>query len=276
MKANVVSKTGVVGMVSQNIKELVAMENENSIEWGQFQNEDSFEKLDVLMPVYNEAESIRSVILDFYNEIAQKLPITMKVAEDGSDDGTREILLSLKKELPISLFSDPRRKGYAKAAGDALKKTDNEWVFFSDSDGQYFPSDFWQLWENRNGCDMIIGRKLQRCEGIYRTVLAKGFHGIANNMFGLELNDSDCGFRLINRKLIDSIVDEVKFLKYSFWAEFTIRACLKGFKVREVPIHHAVRNNGNTQIYKPSKIPLIVLKQLFGLSQLYFDTKKSK
>ena len=120
-----------------------------------------------------------------------------------------------------------------------LKKASNEWVFFSDSDGQYFPSDFWQLWNNRRGYDLIIGRKLQRSEGVYRTVLANGFHGIANNMFGLSLNDSDCGFRLIRKRLIDSIVNEVKFLKYSFWAEFTIRACLKGFRVREVPIHHA-------------------------------------
>jgi glycosyltransferase involved in cell wall biosynthesis len=200
----------------------------------------------------------------------------MIVAEDGSNDGTREILMALKNDLPISVFSDATRKGYAKAAGDALRKSSNEWVFFSDSDGQYCPSDFWQLWENRSGYDMIIGRKLQRSEGVYRTVLSNGFHGIANNMFGLRLNDSDCGFRLIRKRLIDSIVNEVKFLKYSFWAEFTIRASLKGFKVSEIPIHHAERNYGSTQIYATSKIPLIVLKQLYGLSQLYFDTKKSK
>ncbi len=274
--ANVASKTEMVGEGLRNLEELAVVRKKNSMERNQLQNEDVFQKLGVLMPVYNEAESIRSVILNFYDEIAQKLPITMTVAEDGSDDGTREILSSLKNELPISLFSDPRRKGYAKAAADALKKTSNEWVFFSDSDGQYFPSDFWRLWENRNGYDMIIGRKLQRSDGIYRTVLANGFHGIANNMFGLELNDSDCGYRLIHKRLIDSIINEVKFLKYSFWSEFTIRACLKGFKVREVPIHHAGRNQGNTRIYKPSKIPLIILKQLFGLSRLYLDTKKSK
>ena len=120
--------------------------------------------------------------------------------------------------------------------------------------------------------DMIIGRKLVRSEGVHRTILANGFHGIANTLFGLELHDSDCGFRLIRKKVIDSVIDEVKFLKYSFWAEFTIRSCLKGFKIGEVPIDHSRRASGNTQIYAPSKIPLIIVKQLKGLLDLYGDT----
>jgi glycosyltransferase involved in cell wall biosynthesis len=230
--------------------------------------------IDIVLPVYNEAKGIQSVVLDYYEEIVCKLPSRMIIAEDGSVDGTREILLSLTKEFPLSLYCGPKRKGYAKGVRDALKKCDNDWIFFSDSDGQYLPSDFWQLWENREDNDMIIGRKIQRTEGIHRTILAKGFHGIANNLFGLNLKDSDCGFRLIRRELIASILDETKFLKYSFWAEFTIRSCLKGYKVKEVPIHHASRSYGATQIYSPSKIPIIVLKQLKGLLQLFGDTRK--
>jgi dolichol-phosphate mannosyltransferase len=232
--------------------------------------------VDVVLPAYNEAEAIRGVILAFYSEIACKLPSKLIVAEDGSVDGTREILVELSKEVPISLFCDSQRKGYARGVGDALKKCGEDWVFFSDSDGQYFPSDFWQLWENRNGYDMIIGRKLYRSEGIHRTVLSKGFHGVANNLFGLNLHDSDCGFRLIRKELIDSIVHDVKFLKYSFWSEFTIMSCLKGFKIREVPIHHSIRASGNTRIFSPSKIPFIVLKQLKGLAELFLHTRNGR
>jgi glycosyltransferase involved in cell wall biosynthesis len=230
--------------------------------------------IDVVLPVYNEAGSIRSVVLDFYNEIVQKLPSRLIVAEDGSVDGTKEILLELKNEMPLSLFSGSKRKGYAKGVADALRKCGEQWVFFSDSDGQYFPSDFWQLWENRDSYDMIIGRKLHRSEGIHRTILANGFHTVANSLFRLKLHDADCGFRLIRKEVIDSVLDEVKFLKYSFWAEFTIRACLKGFKISEVQITHSIRASGKTQIYTPSKLPLIILKQLKGLLDLYSDTSK--
>jgi len=195
------------------------------------------------------------------------------VAEDGSTDGTREILTSLKREVPMMLLSDHNRKGYAKGVGDALKSCDSDWVFFSDSDGQYFPSDFWSLWENRDGYDMVIGRKLRRSEGVHRTVLANGFHKLVNGLFGLNLHDADCGFRLIRRKVVRTVVDDVRFLKYSFWAEFTIRACLKGFRVCEVPISHGSRVHGDTHIYKPSKIPMIILKQLQNLARLYVDLR---
>jgi len=231
--------------------------------------------IDIVLPVYNEATIIRRVILDYYCEIAQKIPSRLIVVEDGSVDGTREILFSLKNVIPMSLFSDPRRKGFAKGVGDGLKKCSAEWIFFSDSDGQYYSGDFWQLWNNRKGYDIIIGRKLHRDESVHRAILANGFHAIVNALFGLKLHDADCGFRLIRREVINSVIDEICCLQFSYNAEFAIRACLKGFKIREVPINHSRRSNGETQIYKPSKIPLIVLRQLKGLVNLYAETRKN-
>jgi glycosyltransferase involved in cell wall biosynthesis len=227
----------------------------------------------ILLPVYNEAEVISDIVKTYHGEICSRLPTVLIVAEDGSTDGTKEILASLKSDVPMVLLSDHNRKGYAKSVSDALKICSGDWVFFSDSDGQYSPSDFWRLWEHRNSYDMIIGRKVRRSEGMYRTILAKGFHGIVNGLFGLDLHDADCGFRLIRREVIRSVIDEVEFLKYSFWTEFTIRACLRGFRIREVPISHSSRSHGNTHIYNPSKIPMIILKQLRGLGRLYADVK---
>ena len=232
-------------------------------------------EISIVLPAYNEADTIRSIVINYFDEIATKLPSKLVVAEDGSDDQTPSILSSLAKEIPISVVSDPRRKGYAKGVADALKNCKTEWIFFSDSDGQYLSTDFWKLWENRHNCDMIIGRKLRRSEGIHRTILSKGFHKIFNLLFRLKLNDADCGFRLIRKDIIQSVVNDAKTLKYSFWAEFTIRASLKGFQIREVPINHVSRENGSTRIYALPKIPMIVLKQLRGLTRLYFDLRKS-
>ena len=231
--------------------------------------------LSVVLPAHNEAKNIREIVFDYFNTIVCKLPSTLVVAEDGSTDGTKEVLFSLKEEIPMDLFTHPKRKGYAKGVGDALKASNGDWIFFSDSDGQYSPTDFWKLWKYREDYDLIIGRKLIRSEGSHRTVLALGFHLIANFLFGLNLHDADCGFRLLRRELANLVVKEVKFLEYSFWAEFTIRASLKGFRILEVPINHADRVHGKTQIYKSSKIPLIVLKQLKGLANLFRETRKN-
>jgi dolichol-phosphate mannosyltransferase len=230
--------------------------------------------LDIVLPVHNEAKSIRDVLLNYYNEIATKLPSRLIVAEDGSTDGTRQILEELNRTINMSLFCDNKRKGFAKGVRDALKRCDSEWVFFSDADGQYSPSDFWQLWENREYYDIIIGHKVVRNENIHRLILAKGFHAIANNLFQISLHDADCGFRLIRKNVIDSVIEEIGCLPFSYNAEFTIRSCLKGFRVLEVPISHFSRRTGQTQIYTPSKIPLIIAKQLRGLAELFSQTRK--
>ena len=230
--------------------------------------------ISIVMPAHNEAETIRDVVTSFFNEVATKLPSVLVVAEDGSADKTPDILSSLSKELPITLLSSRERKGYAKGVRDALKHCKEEWVFFSDSDGQYSPSDFWTLWENRYGQDMIIGRKISRNEGFHRIILSKGFHKIFNNLFNLNFHDADCGFRLIRREVIQSVVDEAKILEYSFWAEFTIRAALKHFNILEVPINHANRENGNSHIYPTSKLPLIILSQLRGIANLYSNVRR--
>jgi glycosyltransferase involved in cell wall biosynthesis len=232
-------------------------------------------QLAVLLPAYNEAETIKEVVVNYFGEIIAKLPSKLIVAEDGSTDETPEILSYLSKAIPISVYSERARKGYAKGVADALKRCEEDWVFFSDSDGQYFASDFWRLWENRHGYDMVIGRKVHREESMHRIILSKGFHKLTNSLFRLKMHDGDCGFRLIRKEVIRSIIDKTNTLKYSFWTEFTIRASLKGFRVREVPINHANRENGGSRIYKLSKIPVIVLEQLRGIVSLYRDTRKT-
>ena len=224
----------------------------------------------VVLPAHNEVETIRETVIRYFREIGTSLPIELIVAEDGSVDGTKEILASLKDELPIVLLTDQRRKGYAKGVSDALKSCTGSLTFFSDSDGQYSASDFWKLWKMREEFDLIVGYKVRRKETLYRIILASGFRKIINVLFGLELRDPDCGFRLIHREVVEEVIDEVGLLEYSFWAEFTIRASLKGFKVLEVPINHSNRTVGVSHIYPPSKIPMIVTNQLRGLARLYF------
>ena len=73
-------------------------------------------ELSVIMPVYNEAANIKEIVIDYFETIVCKLNSDLIVAEDGSTDGTKEILSSLKNDIPFNLFSDPRRKGYQKAS----------------------------------------------------------------------------------------------------------------------------------------------------------------
>ncbi len=229
----------------------------------------------IILPVHNESKTIRDTVTSYFQELDGELPFELIVAEDGSVDGTKEVLTSLAQELPIVLLSDSARKGYARGVGDALRSCTGQWIFFSDADGQFAPSDFWKLWTRRDTYDMIIGLKVRRHDDIYRIMLSSGFRRMVNVLFRVKLQDSDSGFRLIRREVMKSVTREVKFLEYSFWIEFTVRAVLNGFKVCEVPISHRNREYGESRIFRASTIPEIVLKQLIGLGRLFTSTRRS-
>jgi glycosyltransferase involved in cell wall biosynthesis len=218
--------------------------------------------------VYNEAESIGAVIGEFDRKVVTPSGGRLLVCEDGSTDGSRDVLRKLSRELPMELVTSPDRKGYAGAAHDGLSQATTPWVFFADSDGQYDPQDFWKIWAARDQYDMIIGCKTRREERYYRVFLSKGFHLLAKAFTTIPLRDIDCGFRLIRRDVIDRVLPDVRSLRYSFWAEFSIIAYRKGIRIGEVPVSHRASLRGGTSIYSWNKIPKILILQVVGLLRL--------
>jgi dolichol-phosphate mannosyltransferase len=230
----------------------------------------------LLLPVHNEADIIEKVILEFYNEIGMKIPLGICVSEDGSTDGTKEVLLQLSKKMPMTLVLGNERKGYMRGVKNGLRKACSDFVFFVDSDGQHTASDFWKLYEKRKDYDMIVGRKIKRSDPVHRIVLSKVFHFLVRILFRLPLHDPDTAFRLINVKVINKVLEETRFLDYSFWTEFTVRAYAKGFKLVEVPVIHRNRLNGSTRLYGSDKLLNIVVKQLVGLFKLWKEINAQK
>jgi len=85
--------------------------------------------LSVVIPVYNEAGIIGKVIEDFHAKVIRQRPGSrLIVMEDGSDDGTKNILENLHCRIPFTLISAEKRKGYTRAFKDALKTADTERV----------------------------------------------------------------------------------------------------------------------------------------------------
>ncbi len=233
--------------------------------FGRFADESD---LTLLMPVFNEAQTISAVIREFERTVVAPSGGHLLVCEDGSTDGSRAVLEKLAGQVPMQLVTSPDRKGYAGAAHDGLTRAATSWVFFADSDGQYDPRDFWKVWAARDEFDMVIGCKTRREERYYRVLLSKGFHLLAKAFTTIPLRDIDCGFRLIRRDVIERVLPEVRSLRYSFWAEFSIIAYRKGIRIGEVPVSHRASLRGGTSIYAWNKIPKILFLQVIGLLRL--------
>lgn len=224
--------------------------------------------LTVFLPVHNEAETIEAVVDGFYTQVVERTAARLQIAEDGSTDGTGEVLDRLATRVPMRLNRGGERKGYAEAVRDGLKRVDTPYVFFADSDGQYYPEDFWKLVPYMKDHDMVIGRKVNRDEPFHRILLSRGFHVLARVLTTVPLQDMDCGFRILRRDIVDEILPLVRSLPYSFWAEFTILAYRRGLRVLEVPVSHRSRLSGTTSIYRVERLPEIVSRQFLGLTEL--------
>jgi len=228
-----------------------------------------------LFPVYNEVETIETVISEFYDEVGSKIPSKILVVEDGSIDGTKEILEKLSEKIPMALIMDDQRRGYSKALIQGLKNVDTKYVFLTDSDGQHFAKDFWELYQYKDKFDILSGWRVTRADCFHRKAMSKIFQIMAKLLFKMpSLHDITAPYRLMRSKVAKSIANDCKFMKESFWTELTVRAHEKGYTIKEIPVSHRIRiGEGSTRVYLPTKIPKIVIAHIAGLSKLWLELK---
>lgn len=231
----------------------------------------------VVMPVYNEGSTVERVVRDFYEKVVKKIPnARFIIAEDGSTDGTKEILSRLNREIPFVLVSGEERKGYAKAFIDALSAADTELVFFSDSDGQHDPQEVFKLLKEIDNNDIVSGYKSPRRDPMNRVVISKVYNFLIRLLFGLKLKDIDSGFKLIRKKVIAGVLSDVTRMKYCVMSEFILKAHLAGYKIKEIPVSHYPRISGKSRIFNPLALPGVIAEIIENLFEIKFDHIKRK
>lgn len=234
-------------------------------------------EISFLFPVHNEANIIKGVISEFYNEIGSKIPIEIIVAEDGSTDGTKAILCELSKRIPMKIIFGKDRKGYSQGLIDALAKVNTKFVVFVDSDGQHLASDFWKLYNLRDCYDIVTGWRVKRADGFHRKIISFVFQLLAKILFKIpKYHDITAPYRIANSIIAKKIANDSKYMQDSFWTEFTIRAYYSGFKLKEVPITHKQRLVGGSNVYKMNKLFGIVVSQLKGLLLLKKELRNAE
>jgi dolichol-phosphate mannosyltransferase len=234
----------------------------------------------LIMPVYNESETIEMTVRELYERVVDKMNnVDIWVFEDGSVDGTKEILEKLQDEIPnfrVRMSID--RKGYPKAMSDAFLSIDPseyQYVVSIDSDGQYAPDDFFRLWQvmQSRHPDIVMGKRVTRKEPAYRKFLSVGLRILEKIMFPVKCKDVTSVMRLMKVGLAHEIAGEVKFSPYNFWLEFTARSALKNCRVLEIPISYRERS-GSSKVYSLSRIPKIVFSEFSALRALRNEKKR--
>src|SRR3989338_1201508 len=225
--------------------------------------------LSVVLPVYNECGAIEGVVKGIHEEIIRKYPGSkLIVAEDGSTDGTKEILRKMSRKIRFRLVMSDERKGYLKAVRDALLLAGTDLIFFMDSDGTHDPKDFWKLYGQIGEADVVAGVKDGRKDPLYRILLSRLYNFLLGIVFGLWIKDSNAGFKLLKKDVVKNIVPRIKYLKYGFSSELLIRAKHAGKKIIPVSVMHFPRKEDKPDQFAISRIHKVVFEQLKGIIKL--------
>jgi dolichol-phosphate mannosyltransferase len=229
-----------------------------------------FPKFSILMPVHNEQDSINNVVLDVYDKLGKNpnIPFEIILSEDGSKDNTKEVIVSLSNKIPLKCTLSHKKRGYAGGIKEGLQLVSSPYVLISDSDGQHRPEDFWNLKKKLDELEdpklwIVSGNRMTRADDLHRKIISKTFQKLNGIIFDLPpMKDITSPFKLIESNLAKGIASKCKYMNESFWTEFIVRACHENIKIAEVPVQHVNRLEGETVVYKKSKIPKIVLNQL--------------
>ena len=129
-------------------------------------------ELEILLPVFNEVEYIEKLFKGIHQAIRKKISYRFLVCEDGSTDGTKELLKKLKKKYNIKLISKEKRKGFSRAVQDGIRNANADYLLMMDSDGQCDFINILKLWKYRKKFDSINACRIKRIDYAYRKLFS--------------------------------------------------------------------------------------------------------
>jgi glycosyltransferase involved in cell wall biosynthesis len=201
--------------------------------------------LSILMPVYNERERVERAIAEV---LETELPVDFElvVVDDGSTDGTREILREGSWDGRVRLFEHPANRGKGAAVQTALAEAQGEYAAIFDADLEYDPGDLALL------MPPLIDGRANACFGVrafdgytshsFLFVLGnKGVTLACNILFNVYLHDIMTCHKMIRTDVFRSL--PLHSEGFAIEPEITARLVQRGERIFEVPVHYRARSN---------------------------------
>lgn len=201
--------------------------------------------LSVVIPVYNERTTVTEII-----RRARKSAIACEiiVVDDGSSDGTRELLHSLRPDPELRMIFHPANLGKGAALRTGFLEATGDIVIVQDADLEYDPADYPRLIAPilRNEADVVYGSRFLTKSGCrlphLRNVLANRLlTGLSNMLTGLKLTDMETGYKVFRREIIQALAPRLRERRFGIEPELTARIARGGYRVREVGIRYQGR-----------------------------------
>lgn len=226
----------------------------------------------VIIPTYNEKENIEKIIRKVFN---LSFSFEVLIIDDGSPDGTADIVKKLQLEFP-GLHMEQRTgklglgTAYIHGFKWALQRSYN-YIFEMDADFSHNPDDLFALREACvNGADVAIGSRYVRGVNVVNWPMSRVLMSYFASMYvrlitRINIQDATAGFKCYKRVVLETIpFDKIRFVGYAFQIEMKFTAIKYGFNVVEVPIIFTDRTEGtskmSTRIFREAFVGVIQMK----------------
>jgi len=205
-----------------------------------------------LVPAYQAAAKLGEVLLRL---AALECPPVVLVVDDGSRDATA--LVASQHGVRVLSFAGNRGKGHALLAGFAALRDEFEAVVTLDADGQHPPECLPEFVRAAQaGADLVLGARVRTPDMPLARRFANGFSsGWAAWLAGQHVSDSQCGYRLHSRRLLEHT--PLTPGRYEVETELVVRAARLGFRIAEVEIP-TIYGGERSQVHALRDVPRIV------------------
>lgn len=208
------------------------------------------ESLSIFFPCYNDAGTIGSLVAGAQvvgRESGRAYEIL--VIDDGSTDGSREILGELAARHPeLRVVFHETNRGYGGALRSGFANAKNDLVFYTDGDGQYDVLELRKLLPvMQDGVDVVNGYKIARSDPFHRVVIGKTYLVLMRLLFGFRVRDVDCDFRLVRRSALATI--PLRHSSGVICLELVKKLEIAGYRFVDFPVHHYHRVHGRSQFF---------------------------
>ena len=200
----------------------------------------------VIIPTYNEKENIENIIRAV---LSLEHEFHVLVIDDGSPDGTAQIVKEMMTELPDKIFLLERSgklglgTAYIMGFKWALER-DYEYIYEMDADFSHNPNDLPRLYEAcaKEGADVSIGSRYVSGVNVVnwpigRVLMSYFASKYVRFITRIPVHDTTAGFVCYRRKVLEAInLDAIRFKGYAFQIEMKYTAYKLGFKIKEIPV----------------------------------------